>query len=63
MSCSRDPNFDPEDDVHIVNSDDEDLELVEELEEGQDFGSEGDDEAASQEDDEGPWSHLFPFFA
>lgn len=58
MSCSRDPNLDPEEDIVIVNSDDEDLEFVEELEEGEDIDSGAEDEPASQDNDEGRHKSL-----
>lgn len=49
MSCSRDPNLNPEDDIHIVESDDEDLEFVEDLEGQRDFDSGDEDRPPSQE--------------
>ncbi|XP_003742095.1 angio-associated migratory cell protein [Galendromus occidentalis] len=51
MSCSRDPDSDIEDDIHIIASDDEDLELVEELDGGEAFHSGSDDESESQDAD------------
>lgn len=51
MSCSRDPNLDPEDDIHIVDSDDDDLEFVEELEGEEDFEIGGEDERVSLDND------------